>query len=125
MSQVDTTFGSIPGPLVGKWGQTVTFLKAGGPATYNPATGNISATTTSYTGRGVITKVHATELNGVLQSTDYKVITEPGQIGGNYVTTADSFKFTRGNKTINAKVIDVATYAGDAPIMFICFVRPQ
>lgn len=125
MSQVDTTFSGLPGPLIKKWGRTVTFHRASGTPTYNTATGNVTVTSTTYTAKAVITRVQAQEVNGVLQTTDYKLLIDPAQIGGNYVTTADSFSFTRGSKVIRAKVIDVTTLEGDAPVMFLIYVRPE
>jgi hypothetical protein len=125
MSKIDTTFGPIPAPLIAEWGQTITFHKAGGPATYNPSTGNIQATTTKYTGKAVVTRLQQQEVEGVLQIGDYKVITSPSHISNQTITTADSMSFTRGNKQIRGKVVDVTTYQGDSPVMFIAFVRPQ
>jgi hypothetical protein len=125
MSLLDDTFSPIPGPLLREWGQTVSFHKTGGNRSYDPASGNILYTTTTYTALAVVTRVQAAELSGTLQTTDYKVLIAPSEIGGNYITTADSFSFTRGARTIRAKVVDVTSYEGEAPIMFTVFVRPQ
>lgn len=125
MSRVDTTFGSIPGPLLRKWGQAVQFHKAAGAGSYNPTTGSIATTSTTYNARAVVTRLQASELTGTLQTSDYKVLIAPTEIGGNYITTSDSFTFTRGNKSIRGKVIDVTTLAGDSPVMFTAYVRPQ
>jgi hypothetical protein len=125
MTTIDTTFGPLPGPLLKKWGRTVTLHKSTGTPNYDPATGAITTTATTYTAKAVITRVTAAELTGTLQTTDYKLLIAPTEIGGNYITTADSFTFTRGNRSIRGKVIDVTTYEGDAPVMFIVFVRPQ
>jgi hypothetical protein len=125
VSQIDTTFSGLPGPLLKKWGRTVTFLKASSTPTYNTTTGNVTLSTTSFTCKAVITRVQAEETNGLLRTTDYKLLLDPGQIGGNYITTNDSFSFTRGNRTIRAKVIDVTTLEGDAPVMYLAFVRPE
>jgi hypothetical protein len=125
MSKIDTTFGPIPSPLIEEWGQRITFHKAGGPATYNPSTGNIQATTSTYIGKAVITRIKLEEIEGTLQSGDYKVITSPSHISNQTITTADSMSFTRGNKQIRGKIVDVTTYQGDSPVMFIAFVRPQ
>ena len=125
MSAIDTTFGPLPDPLIKKWGRTVTFNKTGSTTTYDPTTGSMRVTTTSYTGKAVITRVTAAEANGLLQTTDYKILVSPSQIGGNTVTTADSFSFTRGPRTYRAKVIDVTTLEGDDPVMYVCVVRPE
>jgi hypothetical protein len=125
MSKIDTTFGSIPSPLIKEWGQGITFHKAGGPATYNPATGNIQATTTNYSCKAVVSRLQQQEIEGIMQRGDYKVIIDPTQINNQTISTADSMSFTRGNKQIRGKVIDVTTYQGDSPILYIAFVRPQ
>lgn len=125
MSAIDSTFGPIPDPLIKKWGRTVTFHKAGTTESYDPTTGTILKTTTNYTAKAVVTRITAAELTGTLQRTDYKVLITPSQIGGNYVTTADSFSFTRGPKTFRGKVVDVTTLEGDSPVMYVCFVRPE
>ena len=125
MSAIDTTFGPLPDPLIKKWGRTVTFNKTGATTTYDPTTGSMRVTTTSYTGKAVITRVTTEEAKGLLQTTDYKILVSPSQIGGNTVTTADSFSFTRGPRTYRAKVIDVTTLEGDNPVMYVCIVRPE
>lgn len=125
MSKVDDTFGPLPSPLIEEWGQRITFHKAGGPATYSPATGNITATTTNYTCKAVVARLQQQELEGTLQRGDYKVILDPAHISNQTVTTADAMSFTRGNKQIRGKVIDVTTYQGDAPILFVAIVRPE
>jgi hypothetical protein len=125
MSAIDTTFGPIPGPLVKKWGRTVTFHKTGTTPTYNPTTGTVTTPTTTYSTKAVITRLTAAEVTGVLQTTDYKLLLAPTDLAGNTITTADTFTFTRGNRSIRAKIIEVTTYEGDAPVMFIVFVRPQ
>jgi hypothetical protein len=91
----------------------------------NPTTGSITTSTTTHTAKAVITRVTTAEATGLVQTTDYKLLIAPSEIGGNYITTADNFTFTRGNRRIRGKVIDVTTYEGDAPVMFIVFVRPQ
>jgi hypothetical protein len=125
VSKIDTTFGPIPAPLIEEWGQRITFHKAGGPVSYNPSTGNVQATTTNYSCKAVVTRLQQQEIEGGLQSGDYKVIIDPSQINNQTINTADSMSFTRGNKQIRGKVIDVTTYQGDSPVLFIAFVRPQ
>lgn len=125
MSAIDTTFGSLPAPLINQWGRTVTFHKAGAASTYNTATGAVTQTSTSYTTKAVVTRITAAELNGTLQTTDYKVLLAPSLIGGNTVTTSDSITFTRAGSNVRAKVVDVTTLEGDNPVMFICIVRPE
>lgn len=125
MSRVDATFGSIPGPLLRSWGQTVRFHKTTGTPSYNPTTGAVTTAATTYTAKAVVTRLKAEELSGTLQASDYKVLIAPSEIGGNYITTSDEFTFTRGNKSIKGRVVEVTTLAGDSPLMFTAIVRPQ
>jgi hypothetical protein len=125
MSKIDTTFGPIPSPLIEEWGQQIVFYKVGGTPSYDPTTGNITASTTTYNCKAIVSRLQQVEIEGVLQRGDYKVIIDPSQINNLSITTADSMKFTRGNKQIRGKVIDVTTYQGDDPVLFIVFVRPQ
>jgi len=125
MSAIDTTFGGLPALLITQWGRTVTFHKAAASSSYSTATGTVTQASTSYTTKAVVTRIMAAELNGTLQSTDYKVLLAPSQIGGNAVTTSDAITFTRSGTNVRAKVVDVTTLEGDDPVMFICIVRPE
>ena len=125
MSKVDDVFGPLPGPLVQEWGSACTFIKVSGPGAYDPATGQVTSSETSYSVKAVLLELDPTEYEGLYQTTDFKLIIDPGQIGGNYITTDDRFvvPFPSGEK--NCKVVDALTYRGDNPVMFTCIVRPQ
>jgi hypothetical protein len=125
MSKVDQVFGPIPGPLIAEWGQAVTFVKVTGDGTYDPATGEITATETRMAVKAVITKVHPAEYNGVAQTTDLKILIDPGQLGGAYISTGDWWEYPEAGITRTAKVVDVNTYRGDGPVFFVCLARPQ
>ena len=124
-NKVDEVFGPIPGPLVKEWGSACQFVKVSDPGTYDAATGGITTNETTYDVKAVLLELEPTESQGVYQQTDFKIIIDPGQIGNNYITTADRFvvPFPSGNKA--CKVIDAKTYRGDNPVMFTCIVRPQ
>jgi len=125
MSKADDVFGPLAGPLVQEWGSTCQFIRVADPGTYDPATGTVTNTETTYNVKAVFLEVTPEEYEGVFQQTDFKLIIDPGQIDDAYITTADRFvvPFPSGNK--NCKVIDVVTYRGDNPISFEVVVRPQ
>lgn len=125
MSKVDQVFGPIPGPLIAEWGLDATFVASGGPGAYDPVTGDIVDTTTRTPVKVVITKIDPEEYQGSYQTTDVKIYLDPGQIGGHYITTADSFEYQQAGRTIHAKVINPVTYRGDNPVLFACIARPQ
>lgn len=125
MSKVDEVFGPLPGPLVQEWGTDCTFIKVSGPGTYDPTTGQVTNTETTYAVKAVLLELDPTEYEGLYQTTDFKLIIDPGQIGGNYITTDDRFEVTFPSGVKNCKVVDAVTYRGDNPVMFTCIVRPQ
>ena len=125
MSKTDEIFGPIPGPLVQEWGSTCQFIRVEGPGTYDPATGVVANTETIYNVKAVFLEVTPEEYEGVFQQSDIKLIIDPGQIGGGYISTSDRFVIPFPSGDVNCKVIDVVSYRGDAPISFEVIVRPQ
>ena len=125
MSLVDDTFGPIPGPLIQQWGQEVVFVQVNGSGTYDPDTGNVTEDETDHTVNAVITEVGSNEQYGTFESTDLKIMIDPGQIDDHYVTTADYWRIPKAGGTVTAKNIEVTTYRGDDPVFFICIARPQ
>ena len=125
MSKADLVFGPLAGPLVAEWGSACQFIRVADPGIYDPATGMVTNTETTYNVKAVMLELEPQEYEGVYQQTDFKLIIDPGQIDDAYITTADRFvvPFPSGNK--NCKVIDVVTYRGDNPISFEVVVRPQ
>ena len=125
MSLADTTFGPLAGPLVAEWGSACKYVRVADPGVYDPATGIVANTETTYNVKAVMLELEPQEYEGVFQQSDFKLIIDPGQIDDGYITTADRFvvPFPSGEK--NCKVIDVVTYRGDSPISFEVVVRPQ
>ena len=125
MSKADDVFGPLAGPLVQEWGSSCQYIRVADPGTYDPTTGKISNTETTFNIKAVLLELEPQEYEGVFQQSDFKLIVDPGQVGGGYITTADRFvvPFPSGNK--NCKVIDIVTYRGDKPINFEVVVRPQ
>jgi hypothetical protein len=125
MSKADEVFGPIPGPLVQEWGSTCQFIRVTDPGTYDPATGVVASNETIYNVKAVFLELEPQEYEGVFQQSDFKLIIDPGQIGGGYISTSDRFVVPFPSGEVNCKVIDVVTYRGDAPISFEVIVRPQ
>ena len=125
MSKADDVFGPLAGPLVQEWGSSCQYIRVADPGTYDPTTGKISNTETTFNIKAVLLELEPQEYEGVFQQSDFKLIVDPGQVGGGYITTADRFvvPFPSGDK--NCKIIDVVTYRGDKPINFEVIVRPQ
>ena len=125
MSKADEVFGPIPGPLVQEWGSTCQFIRVTDPGTYDPATGVVASNETIYNVKAVFLELEPQEYEGVFQQSDFKLIIDPGQIGGGYISTSDRFVVPFPSGEVNCKVIDVVTYRGDSPISFEVIVRPQ
>ena len=125
MSKADSVFGPLAGPMVAEWGSSCKYIRVTDPGTYDPATGLVSSTETVFNVKAVMLELEPVEYSGVFQQSDFKLIIDPGQVGGGYITTSDRFvvPFPSGDK--NCKVIDVVTYRGDNPISFEVVVRPQ
>jgi hypothetical protein len=125
MSKADEVFGPIPGPLIQEWGSTCQFIRVTDPGTYDPATGVVASNETIYNVKAVFLELEPQEYEGVFQQSDFKLIIDPGQIGGGYISTSDRFVVPFPSGEVNCKVIDVVTYRGDNPISFEVIVRPQ
>lgn len=125
MSRIDDVFGPIPGPLIQEWGQSVTLVRSTGPGAYDVNTGEVTEAITRVAIKAVITKLTPKEAQGNYQTTDIKVMFDPGQIGNAYLTTQDYFEIPYAGGTQHAKVVDITTYRGDNPVFFVCIARPQ
>ena len=125
MSKADQVFGPLAGPLVQEWGSTCQFVRVNDPGTYDPTTGTIANSETTYNVKAVMLELEPQEYDGVFQQSDFKLIIDPGQIDNGYITTADRFVVPFPSGDVNCKVIDVVTYRGDNPISFEVIVRPQ
>jgi len=124
MSKVDTVFGPIPGPLIQEWGSPAVFVKAG-TDTYNPVTGVITPSETRFDVRIVICELDIEEQGGLYQKDDVKILIDPGQISGAYITASDYFEVPTAGQTQVMKVIDPRTYRGEDPVFFVVTARPQ
>ena len=125
MGLIDDTFGSIPSALIADWGQSITFIKTATPRTYDPTTGNITGADTNVTAKGLISPISSRESEGLYQSTDIKIIMSASELGTYYPTEADRIQYTQAGVTREAKILNVNTYRGDAPVLHIVIARPQ
>ena len=125
MGLIDDTFASIPPSLIADWGQSITFIKTATPRTYDPTTGNVTGADTTVTVKAVITRVNPRESEGLYQSTDVKFIFGSSELGTYYPTEADRIQYTQAGVTREAKIININTYRGDAPVLHVVIARPQ
>ena len=125
MSLVDDVFKEIPAPLLTKWGQDLTYVKAATTETYDPATGTISGSETNVTVKGIITKLTPKEFRGQFQTTDIKIIIGNAELGNYFPNIRDRIEYDEGGTTRVARIIDVDTYRGEQAILHNIVARPQ
>ena len=125
MALIDDVFGDIPAALMADWGQSITYIKVGLPATYNPTTGTITESETTVSIKAVITNVNPREYDGLYQTTDLKVMFGAEELGDYYPTQADRIQYTQAGETREAKLINIVTERGDKAIFHTAIVRPQ
>jgi hypothetical protein len=125
MSQIDTVFSALPGPLLRQWGQDLTYIKSSTPRTYNPTTGNVFGADVSVTVRGVITRLTPRESEGLYQTTDIKVIIGTAELGTYYPTEADRIQYSQDGVTREAKIVAITSYRGENPVLHTLIARPQ
>lgn len=125
MSLVDDVFKDIPAPLLTKWGQDLTYVKAATTETYDPATGTISGSETNVTVKGIITKLTPKEFRGQFQTTDIKIIIGNAELGNYFPNIRDRIEYDEGGTTRVARIIDVDTYRGEQAILHNIVARPQ
>ena len=125
MGLIDDTFAPIPTSVLADWGQNITYIKTATPRTYDPTTGNVTGADTTVTVKAVITRVTPRESEGLYQATDVKFIFGNSELGTYYPTEADRIQYTLAGVTREAKILNVNTYRGDAPVLHIVIARPQ
>lgn len=125
MGLIDTTFAPLPTAILADWGQDITYIKTSTPRTYNPTTGSVNGADISVTVKGVILRLTPRESEGLYQSTDVKVIIGSSELGTYYPTEADRIQYTQAGVTREAKLVNIATYRGDNPVMHVLIARPQ
>jgi len=125
MSLVDTTFQSIPKSLLDDWGQDITLIKTTTPRVYDPTTGAVTGADTSVSLKGLISNVTARETEGLYQTTDIKVIIGNDELGSYYPTEADRIQYSQDGATREAKILNVVSFRGEAPLLHTIIARPQ
>jgi len=125
MGLIDTTFAPLPTAILADWGQDITYIKTTTPRTYDPTTGAVNGADTTVTVKGVILRLTPRESEGLYQSTDVKVIIGSSELGTYYPTEADRIQYSQAGVTREAKIVNIATYRGDNPVMHVLIARPQ
>ena len=125
MALIDDVFGSIPAAILADWGQNITYIKTNLPSTYNPSTGTVYKSETEVTVKAVITNVNVSEYQGLYQTTDLKVIFGAAELGDYYPTEADRIQYTQAGETREAKLMNIMTERGTAPVFHTIIARPQ
>ena len=125
MGLIDTTFAPLPTAILADWGQDITYFKTTTPRTYDPTTGAVNGADTTVTVKGVILRLTPRESEGLYQSTDVKVIIGSSELGTYYPTEADRIQYSQAGVTREAKIVNIATYRGDNPVMHVLIARPQ
>jgi hypothetical protein len=124
MSKVDTTF-DFADELIAEWGQPAQLITKGNP-TYDINTGETVENEIVYNVKVVISSLDITELGGLYQANDVKILIDPVQINYIYLTEADYFLVPRdGAPDQYMKIIEPKTYRGDKPVFYNIIARPQ
>ena len=125
MALIDDIFGGIPAQLLADWGQDITYIKTSLPSNYNPTTGTVYESETTTTVRALITNVNPSEYDGLYQTTDIKVLFGASELGDYYPTQADRIQYTQAGETREAKLMNIMTERGTAPVLHTIIARPQ
>ena len=125
MALIDDIFGGIPAQLLADWGQDITYIKTSLPSNYNPTTGTVYESETTTTVRALITNVNPSEYDGLYQTTDLKVLFGASELGDYYPTQADRIQYTQAGETREAKLMNIMTERGTAPVLHTIIARPQ
>jgi hypothetical protein len=125
MSQVDTVFNALPGPLLQQWGQDVTYIKFSATDTYVPSRGEVLNTSTRTTVRVLVTQLKPEEFDSTYQTTDVKMLLGNAELGTYTPSIRDQIEYTDNGTLRTGRIINVKTYKGERPIMHTLIVRPQ
>jgi hypothetical protein len=125
MSQIDTVFQPIPGPLLRDWGRDVTYIKGGPTSNYVPATGEVQSTQVRLPVRVIITQIKPEEFDSTYQTTDIKLLLGNTELGSYTPSVRDQIEYTDNGTTRTARILSIKTYKGESPILHTLIVRPQ
>jgi len=125
MSQVDTVFNALPGPLLQQRGQDVTYIKFSATDTYVPSRGEVLNTSTRTTVRVLVTQLKPEEFDSTYQTTDVKMLLGNAELGTYTPSIRDQIEYTDNGTLRTGRIINVKTYKGERPIMHTLIVRPQ
>ena len=124
MSKIDDVF-DFADELIDEWGQQVQLIVKGNPS-YDPNTGVSTEQLETFDVKAVITKLDQSEIGGLYQANDVKILLDPVQVGYIYPTEADYFLVPRETAPDQEmKIIQCNTYRGDRPVLYVIIARPQ
>lgn len=123
MSLVDRVFGSIPGPLIKKWGSPAVYIKQSQNQQYDPISGTTTGCNAEVSIRLVPTQLRPEEVQGHYQITDVKLLIAASSLGSYYPQTTDSVRYTQDGVQRVAKIIGIMSYRGDMPILHVVVGR--
>jgi hypothetical protein len=124
MSKIDDVF-DFADELIDEWGQQVQLIVKGDPS-YDPNTGITTEQLETFDVKAVITKLDQSEIGGLYQANDVKILLDPVQVGYIYPTEADYFLVPRETAPDQEmKIIQCNTYRGDRPVLYVIIARPQ
>lgn len=124
MSKIDDVF-DFADELIDEWGQQVQLIVKGAPS-YDPNTGITTEQLETFDVKAVITKLDQSEIGGLYQANDVKILLDPVQVGYIYPTEADYFLVPRETAPDQEmKIIQCNTYRGDRPVLYVIIARPQ
>jgi len=125
MSQIDTVFSALPGPLLRQWGQDATYIKFSATDTYVPSRGEVLNTSVRITVRVLVTQLKPEEFDSTYQTTDIKMLLGNTELGAYTPSVRDQIEYTDNGTIRTARIINVKTYKGESPILHTLIVRPQ
>ena len=124
MSKVDDVF-DFADELIDEWGQQVQLVIKGDPS-YDINTGETTEALTTLDIKAVITKLDQSEIGGLYQANDVKILFDPVQVNYIYPTEADYFIIPRDTApNQQVKIFQCNTYRGDRPVFYVVIARPQ
>ena len=124
MSKIDDVF-DFADELIDEWGQQVQLVIKGDPS-YDINTGETTEALTTLDIKAVITKLDQSEIGGLYQANDVKILFDPVQVNYIYPTEADYFIIPRETApNQRMKIVQCNTYRGDRPVLYVVIARPQ
>ena len=124
MSKMDDVF-DVADELIDESGQQVQLVIKGDPS-YDINTGETTESLTTLDIKAVITKLAQSEIGGLYQANDVKILFDPVQVNYIYPTEADYFIIPRETAPDQRmKIVQCNTPPPDRPAFYVVIARPQ